>query len=354
MRNKDSRIQVIRGILTVFVVLGHAILPSIRTMSVLFKVMFIVIYSFHMFAFFFVSGWVNTLSDISKTKKERFSIYVRKKAKRLIIPFWLFTLFSFGVYLLGGEIPSLSNYLGNEKITIYRIVTALLFDINNVDSHLWFVFQLFFIQIIAELFKEKKRVLFVIVGILNLFPYYTGIYLSSISSIIKYSVPYLGGELFAERYFSNSSENKSEQLSRIMRNKKYTILAALVFSIMNIILFQIDIDSAGRLLISIDRILRIISGCSGTFLIIVLGFKLRNSQLLKNIGNYSYEIYLMHQPFIVNGVGQVLLKFNVWLPIALTMTTVIGILIPFAISELFLKRTTLGRIAIGRQGGKNN
>lgn len=351
MRKKDSRIQVIRGILTIFVVLGHAILPSIRTESVPFKVMFTVIYSFHMFAFFFVSGWVNSLSY--KRRTEKIGCFIRKKIKRLLIPFWIFTLLAFGVYLMAGNVQSISQLLGNETITVNRIATALLFDINNIDSHLWFIFQLFFIQIIAEVFKKKKHILLIVVGILNLFPYYTGAFASCIPSIIKYLIPYLGGELFGERYF-NIDGNISEQVRHVIGDKKMAILAVTVLCAMNIVLLQIDIDSADRLLISLDRVIRIVSGCAGTFLVLILGCRLQKSSFLASIGDHSFEIYLMHQPFIVNGVGQMLMKLDVWIPLSVMITTIIGILVPVAVSEQFLKRITIGRIAIGGQGGKDN
>lgn len=62
MKKKDSWIQSIKGILIVLVVLGHAILPVIRNNSCLAYIAFSIIYSFHMFAFFFVSGWGGNVS----------------------------------------------------------------------------------------------------------------------------------------------------------------------------------------------------------------------------------------------------------------------------------------------------
>ena len=71
--------------------------------------------------------------------------------------------------------------------------------------------------------------------------------------------------------------------------------------------------------------------------------------LLKKIGDYSYDIYLMHIPYVVPVVAVISYGLtNQWL-ISLIVTVVSGIVIPSLISKFFIRKIPILRtIALGR------
>ena len=77
--------------------------------------------------------------------------------------------------------------------------------------------------------------------------------------------------------------------------------------------------------------------------------RIRMGGLLKKIGDYSYDIYLMHIPYVVPVVAVISYGLtNQWL-ISLVVTVVSGIVIPSLISKFFIRKIPILRtIALGR------
>jgi len=70
--------------------------------------------------------------------------------------------------------------------------------------------------------------------------------------------------------------------------------------------------------------------------------------VLKKVGDYSYDIYLMHTPYIVPVVARLALHYIGNQTAVLTITAVCGIVFPMLVSTLIIRRVKLLReIALG-------
>ncbi len=78
-------IDIAKGILIILVVVGHVVTGS----SFITKVMIRVINSFHMPAFFIITG---TLINSDKLRAQPFQMFIKKKAVRLLVPYVVFEL----------------------------------------------------------------------------------------------------------------------------------------------------------------------------------------------------------------------------------------------------------------------
>lgn len=84
-QNRQRYIDIAKGILIICVVIGHvlnfeySITTAIKT----------IIYTFHMPAFFIISG---LLTNVNKWKNQSLGDFIKRKIKRLIIPYILFEI----------------------------------------------------------------------------------------------------------------------------------------------------------------------------------------------------------------------------------------------------------------------
>jgi len=121
-------IDVYKGIAIVLVVVGHCPIS---------EPCYKFIYSFHLLAFFFISGYTFKLH-----KDEPFGKFVNKKAKRLLIPYfffgtmWMFT--SWTIQYVHHTFDSSINSILND---IYCLLTAS--GYHDISGPAWFLFALF-------------------------------------------------------------------------------------------------------------------------------------------------------------------------------------------------------------------
>ncbi|HHW4187230.1 TPA: acyltransferase family protein [Yersinia enterocolitica] len=157
---RDLRIDIFRGVCVLFVVLGHT--------DYLPKPIFDYIYSFHMPAFFILSGYL-----FNTNKKLLLSERVLGRFKRLIIPAWVLGLVC--------GIPFLYMLLtGTDGITLEVFVTKLYGTLTGYPSYsntfnctpLWFLYSLFVVDVIASSLYSynKKHALFLlyVLGVLGM------------------------------------------------------------------------------------------------------------------------------------------------------------------------------------------
>lgn len=134
---RNPVIDVFRGVCMLFVVLGHTsnVDPELRAF----------IYSFHMPAFFMLSGYL-----FNQTKMEPVFGAVRARFSRLVIPAWFMglvcaipflILLLFGMYGVGIDEFSQKFY---GTMTGYPKVEG-----NFLSTPLWFLFTLFTIEVVA-------------------------------------------------------------------------------------------------------------------------------------------------------------------------------------------------------------
>ena len=111
------------------------------------------IHAFHMPMFFFVSGF------LFRNKKERFSAYMVKKCKTLILPYIIFGLFHYVVYSLM-----------NNSFSFEPIKALLLFPTNGlpIAGALWFLIALFVADIVyywIERIKDQRIQCIIVISV---------------------------------------------------------------------------------------------------------------------------------------------------------------------------------------------
>ena len=74
---------------------------------------------------------------------------------------------------------------------------------------------------------------------------------------------------------------------------------------------------------------------------------------LSFFSDYSYDIYLIHQPFIVSGVCGIMLKMNMPIILIIIIGTALGIGLPILISKLIIRKSKiLSLLFLGREHKK--
>jgi len=149
--NRLDWIDTARGIGIILVVLGHTFLP---------KPLASIIYSFHMPLFFFLSGYL--FAYAKQMHETDFVSFIKKRVKTLILPYIVFSLFTYSYWLM------------TEKLIIYKSnlspytpleVIATSIGINEyTNGALWFltclfIVEIFFFVLISFIKRENARII---------------------------------------------------------------------------------------------------------------------------------------------------------------------------------------------------
>lgn len=282
MNKKDflDNIDYLRGMLALLVVVGHAMTIYVgdyaghkMVTSIVGSNLRSIIYSFHMPAFMAISGY---LFYFEIQKGTNFALFVRKKIKRLIIPFiivfyfWRKPLFF---------IANTSLYVGMSATQIIKEYLSL-----RTTGALWFLYVLFLIFIIQKVlinyvWKNNKTVIsfFFLLMLANIVSYkFTG----PIHHLMLFSVYFFIGNLIHKH---NKNLHHFLPLSSIV---------SLVGTM--IILFIRPSGFVGSL-ISFS------TATSDVFILFELSKKFKTvcTKSIKLISGLSMGIYLFHEPLII-------------------------------------------------------
>lgn len=304
--NRNDRLDIMKGILIILVVLGH-------TNTILTNW----IYSFHMAAFFAISGFL--WNDKYVTNKESIIKYVKSRLLRLYLPFvvvniifvlihnWLIELrfyttdASFAVITADWPVKQICQVYGIKEIVIACLKSFLLMSGSApLVSTCWFLSTLFIISIghlvvragIRNIDEKKKTIVMwvllilcfaisylntlglinIVGGIHRLFPAYTA---------------YLFGLLFREYYPKFNSCSKKIRYSTLL------IIMIIGFTI---VIFSSDIVeiSKGYIVNPIYFLFGLLQGTISVYVISILIEKLRISEYIKYLGKKSMSIMLFH------------------------------------------------------------
>ena len=147
-RTRVVELDIMKVIGIILVVLGHVtrmytkdgLIPQVDDTGVM-GIITRVIYSFHMPLFVFISGMTFAFVSIRKSSYQRFSSFVKNKAKRLIIPYFAFAILWVLPFMCG---------FGFRDFLPYFIKGIIL----SLDSrHLWYVWMLFNVFLMFYLFR---------------------------------------------------------------------------------------------------------------------------------------------------------------------------------------------------------
>lgn len=142
IQNREIEIDILKGIGIILVVMGH-----LEPGNILLKY----IYSFHMFLFFFTSGYLNV-----KNKDIYILDYVKTNSWRLIIPYMLWELLAQLVELFAGNLQWPKTV---EEIFFLRGSCGW-------NAPIWFLVVLFWVNICGVLLQKCRQFVRVICAII--------------------------------------------------------------------------------------------------------------------------------------------------------------------------------------------
>ncbi len=146
-------INILRGFAIFLIVIGHAIGYS-QELKEVSKYLS----SFYVPLFFFISGYL-----FNENKREEIGIYIKRKAKRILIPYFIFAFLSLiPYYLFAGEIQENLNSKNTISNSIFTSIFAILYGSGHdnrlpQNSPLWFLPCYFIVVVIAKLIYNKTK-----------------------------------------------------------------------------------------------------------------------------------------------------------------------------------------------------
>ena len=291
-------LDVAKGFAILLVVLGRiSFLPTaIRA----------VIYSFHMPLFFFLSGF------LLFRKEERFGLFLKKKAKTLLWPYYCFLLIQFLVLYF-------PNKVGFDHAATYSPGWSALYG----DSELWFLLYLFVIQVVLFPILNRgggieKKSLFVILGFMSVVFLIKGECFSLDVPFEKYrgaTLPFKMDLIF----LGGSFVVLGILLRNYLSNNKFPLWLIGVLLLVAIGAGTWNYYISGKYQVEFfecfvgNPVLFYISSIASILVFVSLCQRIRSLSFVEKFGRYSLSIYAMHW-VVVPFVDAVLYRFLV--PIA--------------------------------------
>lgn len=336
-------IKIAKGICIFLVVLGHTMIPSIRDNSALIFNIWTVIYLFHMPVFFAVSG---ILYEVNRDRYEANPAqFIRKKFKLLIIPYISISVVVYLILMILERIPKMAELVGRYVHSVNTVggvfIEVFTFE-NHVAQHLWFILVLFFIFVFnIVLRKVNSKILYIITIVAPIFllPVLKKLfYIPDIPNYFLFELPFF----MVGRLIGRSKKILSYVLKDNFSPIAFAILAGLYIAFIN----ETDI---------LLEPIRWIYLFSTRFLGIIMVFSI--SAWVEKIGKLktaficlekkSYQIYLLHQPFIVSGGAGILYAIGVPDSVIVFIVTIIGLVIPLMIDAILAKSKPYHTLILG-------
>lgn len=230
-----------------------------------------VIYYFHMPLFMAISGAFFQI-QIHKNKWKDLNSLLHAKFKRLMIPFFVFTL----LYTI--PVKYISNYF--VQTNVVNAIIGQLFLLGN--SHLWYLYALFVIFILAYYVLQRYSGFWILVFLFLLHLISNKIELTLIKAPIQFLFYFAMGFMF---------ESKREVYNKFLDSKR-RFLIFLVIGFVVLILFNFGIKKYSILF---SKIIIEILAIYGSLLTYTISYYLSKSTTLVNT-----KIY---QLILVNGLG---------------------------------------------------
>ena len=337
MENKSTKtilfgyITFLQSLGIVLVVLGHSLNFFPEIMPIWAKITERFVYSFHMPLFFFISGFLFSYSLFRKNGEIALNDFVKKKLKRLFIPY-----FAVGtiIYLL--KILVFNQFVV-KKIEFslqYYISSTILYPTHNPASCLWFLPTLFCVSLAAYIISKHIQIkpLLLIAFIVANLSYIYFINLFNISGILYYLLFFV----FGMYIFSIKDKIKLLQ-------KPVSFVFMLLLFIVCLYLTTIRFAVFNRFIAIVTASLGILISLSAA-----LYFSGKNIKFFYGIiDGYYYQIYLLawfgqcgmrtlYQLHILNYETTMALMF------------VSGIVIPLIITKIIIKYFPKFKICIGK------
>lgn len=320
IEQKDERnlIQILRGIAILLVVYHHVVyaapMPEYMISSIL-----ILVSKVHIAIFFVISGWLFQKKR-DKYSQLGFKKFALNKFSQLMIPYFLFTLmFNIAVWT-ASKIDSLKGIVyriaDSEAKSLFSSVIDILFYYKPYFRSLWFLYSLFIIMIIVYILRSDRFiktgymifyiVLSMIYGVCCIKWYANDAHMVSHGIMSYFSCVMLGRWLYVRL-------NKGFKLKYSYLIICLPILIICCYRCAFIDLREyIDLYYIRQFYYQLETWLMRIS----SIVIILAAAKAvcscKSGKILKYIGDRSYDIYLIHNPWFVSAAGITLSMFLPW------------------------------------------
>lgn len=359
IEKKDERnlIQILRGIAILLVVLHHVM--NRYPLSLGEKTALSIINSVHVVVFFVISGWLFEKKKDSYVKKGLF-VYFKRKFLQLMVPYFCFSI-SFALLIkLATHIGALKNivlYYVDVKIkSIPQIFLDVLFYHDVYFESLWFVYVLFILMILMFLLNNKKFVsLPFVIGTLlftTLLKSYGWMFFDLESLTILNSVIMYFPWIICGRYLYIN-------LHSGFKIKQWMITAATAVLLACVIRYYF-VDLSWFMGVYISALWKGIEifAIRVSFIVLATSFSkwliMKDKfSIIKYIGDNSYSIYLIHNPWLVSPFS-VLLKFDLPFVLKTIVITLLVVTVSCLLTS-FLKKffKPFYRVYFGEMGHKS-
>lgn len=321
MKKYYDEINIARGIGILLVVLGHSF-PSWEggIKNEFFLYLFRFIYSFHMPLFFFLSGFVSYKLLVLKSSKEKIN-GIKSKLKRLIIPYLVISIPSLILKYMFADFAYRKFNFNN---SILNIILG-----ENPNGGLWFLYTLFTVSIIAIIFnKVNLKWLIGVFFVLAILPVgYPNIF--KINRLCLNGIYYFLGIYINQNY---------ELFKSKLAKRQYINISCILILVSNLV----DINI---------RFIILLKALMGIYLtinlsILIVNHKNRVRDLLRVLGKYSYDIYLISY-FIQIPIRIVLFnKMNFNYNFVVFSMFTFGLILPIWISKYIIRKNKIFKLLI--------
>lgn len=329
-------LDVAKGIAIILVVFGHAISKDMASKSIVVSVIRTNIYWIHMPAFFAVAGILFGYNK-KRYKENSVSAYIKKKSITYLIPYCTFSLFSFLVFSFIESVPALafiSEKTGYTTHSISQFIFSVITYINPVDDHLWFVYVMFLVCCLSRLLIDvDSRLMIFVMLVLNSLMCFLDTP-EIVWKTIRYAMVFYIGVYWQDK----------DILNNIRTNKFLVALAGFVMSVIINTYFRYSV------FLWYKCITYPIALIYGAYILLVLASILQNKKkianVLKYMGNNSYPIYLMHQPFIVNGLAFILGRMHLYDVLVVSISGTIGTVVPLILNRFIVRKNPITKLLL--------
>ncbi len=336
-----DELNIFRGIIIIWVVIGH----SFYEMQPVFGFFHSYAYTFHMPAFFLLSGFLFAPKlNRAKTRKNKLSL-LGERFKRLIVPYLFLTLVSYILKLI------FEKYADNALPDGWNILKDVILGTNNPNGGLWFLYILFMISVIAIIISAVPiKITVIIFAALKIVTLFVNIDIPVIGSACFYGIYFFTGILLIE-YYDKVSQFFSKKLSDKKNFYVFSASTAFIAAVSFVITYLYLKSEKNNIILLLICIFNIISAYLTAQLISMLK-PVKPS--IMTIGFYGMDIYMIG--YYVQISIRVIFGSMLHLPenVYTLMMFLFGLLLPIPISKYIVRKITPARrLILGDFSSKN-
>jgi len=287
--------------------------------------------------FIMISGFLH--KDVSNGNEGTFKLqinYILKRARRIMLPYLLFSIVYMIIRVVIENTPHIRSFVPlhfNSPISIFQ---AIFLVKGNPAGHLYFLPLLFFVfltfTLLTIIFQRKNLILSICILVSCLSYYFAGdIYLSinPLKGLVFYALGYTIKDslYFDTRYNSN----------------RYLLLFSMLFVIC-LMAYSYNFIFLNKIVFTFG------SELFGALSMYLFALKLSRMRfafiksVLKKIGQYSFDIYLLHEPYIVTVIFIIFARLSIVnVFVNQSILLLLGMLIPFLLSYHWLRNIKIYR-----------